>query len=129
MKSITKLAAISDQLDTISEFESADQLDQIIGDLITVAKRHPKVNTNYIFPPNSANNKSSKGRFPIPDLHNAYKALVRAKQMKFVPKWYTGPSLQSLVNAIQQAVHSKFPNMGKDMKATKSKGTTLADVI
>jgi len=63
-----------------------------------------------VFPAEDSKVKDDKDHFPINDLKHGRNALARVQQYDSVPKWYDG-TLEEVKNAVQKAVHKKFPSI------------------
>lgn len=71
-----------------------------------------------VFPAEHPSVKDDKDHFPITSEAQARNALARASQYSKAPSWYKG-SLQSLVSAVQRAVHKKYKGIKVTEKSKK----------
>lgn len=69
--------------------------------------------------------KDKKDHFPINDEGQARSALSRIEGLTSAP-WYKG-SLEGLRALVKRKVHSKFPNIGKDKKASLDSINSIAN--
>lgn len=114
-----KLVVIAAQLDQSGEFGLADDVEDLLGNLISTAakgkkKLDPKAKVRnrgkVVFPANSPHVKDKRDHFELNSIGQARSALSRASQYSKVPSWYKG-SLEALVRAVQRAVKHEYPSI------------------
>lgn len=103
------LLEVASELDSEGDFATADLVEDLLVTAADKKKLDPKAKVRnrgtVVFPASSS--KDKKDHFPINSESQARNALSRASQYSKAPSWYSG-SLESLVKAVQRAVHSKY---------------------
>lgn len=76
-----------------------------------------------MFPKSSLDVTDGKNHFPIDTPKRARAALAYVNQYTTTPDWYSGDSVQDMVNAVVEAVRLHYPEItiSEDAKVAKQK--------